>query len=143
MSESNTNLWARFFANEKIVPDQLSEKDIQTLMRLCEALGAKRSPYEGKGVSHINKMEARRLAVNTAMDMGIDLMAIKKKKFHGGTKPAMGRGLLDVWNEEYQKRFGSIRGTLGEAEVIRRKVVTKLAEQRADEKRSENNTNNS
>jgi hypothetical protein len=41
-------------------------------------------------------------------------------------KPALGRGLLDVWNAEYQRRFGSTIGTAGAHEISRRKVVTNL-----------------
>lgn len=49
------------------------------------------------------------------MDLGIDL-----------TKIRMGRGLLDIWNQEYTKRYGSIIGTKGWKEEKRRDVKTKL-----------------
>ena len=51
------------------------------------------------------------------MDLGIDLAVYR-----------VGRGLLDIWNEEYTKRYGSTVGTPGWKEDKRRKVVTKVSQ---------------
>ncbi len=128
------NLWANFLRNEKLDPEVLGEQDVLKLMTLCKALADKRPPCIKM---HKDKIESRRLVCTTAFELGIDLLAIKKRKFHGGSKPAIGRGLLDVWNEEYRREFGSTVGTLGEAEVKRRGIVTHLADQRAEEQAAE------
>lgn len=129
------NLWASFLSNDKIDAGKLaSDKYVLQLMELCQKLASIRKPSYA---SHVEKMACRRLVCTTAFDLGIDLMGMKKRKFHGGTKPAMGRGLLDVWNQEYAKRFGSIIGTAGAAEITRRTVVTRLSKQAHDEKYAE------
>lgn len=128
------NKWANFLTHDKLDPKLLvDEKDVTVLLSLCERLAATgQEPYPYKGYEHRQTM--RRLVVNTAMDMGIDLLKLKRRKgLHGGTKPTIGRGLLDVWNAEYQKRFGSTLGTPGAFEVTRRKVVTKLSEEKRQE----------
>src|SRR6185369_9812450 len=80
---------------------------------------------------------SRRKVCRKAFDLSIDLLAMKIRKFHDGSKPAIGRGLLDIWNEEYGKRFGGTAGTLGASEVTRRTIVTKLSAQREQEQRME------
>jgi hypothetical protein len=131
---SNINKWANFLKNEKLDPAVLSEKDTLKLMMLAAKLAESGPPKIG---SHADKQESRRKVCNTAFDMAIDLMGMKKQKYHGGSKPAIGRGLLDVWNEQYKIRFGSTVGTLGASEVTRRTVVTRLSEQREREQRTE------
>lgn len=116
--KSAINLWANFLANEKLTPQSIGEVNTLIIMELCQKMATVRRPNIKM---HKDKIESRRFVINTAMDMNIDLMSIKKKN----GKPAMGRGLLDIWNEEYEKRFGSKLGTLGEAEDIRRKIITK------------------
>lgn len=124
MSKPVINLWANFLFNEKLDPKALTPGDTLKLMELCAKLAEIRPPCIKM---HKDKIESRRLVCSTAMDLGIDLLAMKRAKHHGGKKPAIGRGLLDVWNEEYAKRFGSIVGTPGQAEIIRRTIVTKMA----------------
>jgi hypothetical protein len=134
------NIWANFLSNEKLDPKAVSPADAVKLMDLCERLAEIQLPYRklgdpprpaGHGPSHAQVLAARRLVCNTAMDMGLDLMAIKGVTKHKAGKPIMGRGLLDVWNAVYLERFGSTVGTSGAHEVIRRKVVTKLSGEHA------------
>lgn len=131
----SANKWASFLSFDKLDAGKLvNNKHVLQLMELCQKLAAIREPsYK----SHAEKMVCRRLVCTTAFDLGIDLMAMKRGKYGGGSKVAMGRGLLDVWNEEYKKRFGSILGTSGAAEITRRTVVTKLSEQTKKEKYAE------
>lgn len=133
MEKTALNYWAQFFANEKLTPASIGAESTLVLMKLCAELAKTGSPFDGKGISHASKIAARRLAVNTAMDLGIDLMKMRKPGRHRGSKPAMGRGLLDVWNEEYAKRFGSTVGTPGAFEIKRRKVSGGLANERQKE----------
>ncbi len=118
------NLWANFLSNEKLSPEYLSPEDTIKIISLCDRLATIANPCIR---THKHKLDSRRLVVTTAFDMGIDLLAMKRPKHSGGTKPAIGRGLLDIWNEEYAKRFGSAKGTSGEAEVRRRGIVTRLS----------------
>lgn len=129
---SNINKWANFLKNEKLDPEVLSEKDTLKLMTLAAKLAEGGPPKIG---SHADKIASRRKVCIAAFDLEIDLMGMKKRKYHGGSKPAIGRGLLDVWNEEYGKRFGGTIGTLGASEVTRRTVVTKMSHDMAAEKR--------
>lgn len=122
MSKPVIDLWANFLFNEKLDPNQLDPKDTLRLLELCQRLAQIRPP---KINPHKSKLESRALVCETAIDMGFDLMTIKRLK-NGVSKVAMGRGLLDVWNEVYKKRFGSTLGTSGESEVTRRKIVTNL-----------------
>lgn len=117
------NRWASFLAHEKLEPKRCDEyNDIFVLIKLTEELAKLGGipcyrPYR-------DRLESRRFVVNTAMDLGIDLMAIT----HRG-KPSIGRGLLDIWEIEYKRRFGSAHGTAAWAELKRRGVVTKLAKE--------------
>lgn len=129
MSKTAAEVWANFLFNEKLTQDILEQMGVSKLIDFFRALEAKGRPDIR---SHTHKMAARRLLVNTAMECEIDLT--KLKKFGG--KVAMGRGLLDVWNEEYKKRFGGNIGTDGVYEAKRRNVVTKLSNQRAEEYRN-------
>lgn len=113
---SDINKWANFLMNDKLSPAGLKDDDVLVILDLCAKLAQIRPP---KIQMHKDKIESRRLVCVTAMEAGYDLAGIKR---HG--KMAMGRGLLDVWNEEYKKKFGTIFGTLGEQEVIRRGVST-------------------
>lgn len=110
--------WADFLANEKLTPQRVP--DPMVLVALCEELTKDGPPCI---LMHKDKLESRRKVVAKAMDMSLDLTAIR---YYG--KVAMGRGLLDAWNLEYQRRFGSIIGTAGEHEVKRRGVSTRLSE---------------
>jgi hypothetical protein len=122
------NLWASFLAAEKLTAKTVD--NFEVLLDLAQELAKRgvvpsRRPYK-------DRIQSRRLVVNAAMDLGIDLTGLKKQ----GDKLAMGRGLLDVWKEEYARRFGSAFGTAAWAELKRRAVVTKLAEQRRAVQRS-------
>lgn len=119
------NLWANFLACEKLTPKSLGEEGTQVLLDLATELANRavmpsRRPYRAR-------IATRRLVVNVAMDLGIDLMALTKA-YDG--KVAMGRGLIDVWHQVYAERFGSNFGTASWAELRRRRVVTKLSEER-------------
>lgn len=107
---SDINLWALFLANEKLTPRRTGQPMV--LVRLCELLAGHGGP---RYRPHAARLASRRLVCETAMDAGIDLAGMKYKG-----KLAMSRGLLDVWNEVYGKRYGSIVGTAGEYEAIRR-----------------------
>lgn len=111
--------WANFLANEKLTADRVGDK-LEKLIDLAEKLAKEHG--QPKLRPHPVKIQARRLVVRAAMDMGFDLSAIRYKG-----KVAMGRGLLDAWNEEYKLRHGSNVGTLGEWETKRRNIVTKLS----------------
>ena len=134
MSVPLINQWANFLQNEKLDGTKLETPDVLILLRLCQSLAETGiTPYEPNR-SHTRKNEMRRLVCTTAFELGLDLLKIKKRKNQfGGTKPAMGRGLLDMWNEEYARKFGSNLGTAGKAEEIRRKVVSKLCEEKRKE----------
>jgi hypothetical protein len=108
------NIWANFLMNEKLSPERVGEENIEVLIYLCEKLAEKSRPNIS---CYQKKIETRRLVVNTAMDLGLDLPAIT----HNG-KMAMARSLIDIWNEEYCKRFGSNIGTSTWKEVIRRNI---------------------
>jgi hypothetical protein len=119
---SMINKWANFLANEKLDPEYISQEDTNKLMDLCiklDSLG-----YQPKISMYKHKMESRKILVGVSMDMGIDLLSIKHK-FNG--KRLIGRGLLDVWNQVYQERFGSTVGTAGSKEAQRRDVKIKLS----------------
>lgn len=132
---SNVNKWANFLKNEKLDPAKLADSDVVKLLALATKLAESGPPKIG---CHADKMESRRKVCTTAFDLSIDLLAMKIKKFQGrGSKPAIGRGLLDVWNEQYNKRFGGTLGTPGAAEVTRRSIVTKLCERRDEEQQAE------
>lgn len=115
------NIWAGFLAHEKL--KDLDEPYLLSILGLCEEL-VERNPEPKPFRSYKDRIECRKLVVNTAMDLGIDLPAMKRKN-----KVAMGRGLLDVWMEEYAKRFGSNYGTNAWAELKRRGVSTKLSKE--------------
>lgn len=133
-TKSAIDYWAQFFAHEKLDPKTfLDNKHVEQLIALCQKLAETGTPYDGKGFSHVAKMNARRRAVNAAMDMGFDLLAIRKRGHIRGSKPAIGRGLLDVWNEEYRERFGSTVGTPGAFEITRRKISGNIATEKQRE----------
>jgi hypothetical protein len=109
------NQWAKFLAAEKLRPN---EESTLVLLDLATALAKtdvkpRRSPY-------VFRQLARKTIVNTAMDLGIDLPALGD----------IGRGLLDVWVEEYVRRFGSAEGTNAWHELKRRTIVTNLSKER-------------
>jgi hypothetical protein len=118
---SPIDLWANFLANEKLDPKSVDPYRVMDLVRLCEELAKDRLPMVSP---HAAKAESRRLVAGTAMGLGIDLTAIRKR---GQSKPAIGRGLLDAWLEVYRLKYGSAFGTAGEREVKRRGVVSRLA----------------
>jgi len=115
--------WANFLYNEKLVPERMDAESIMQLVKLSEEASKIRGP---KISMHKHKLESREFLCNLAMDLGIDLLAIKHR-ITG--KRLIGRGLLDAWNLAYQKKYGSVIGTSGRAEDIRRKVVTKLSKE--------------
>lgn len=114
-TRSTIDKWASFLAAEKLTPQR---GDAVALIRLAEELAERSTPVFQP---YAKRLESRRLVVNTAMDAEIDLAGMK----HNG-KIAMSRGLLDIWNQEYAKRFGSAYGTAGQKEATRRDVKTKL-----------------
>lgn len=124
MSKSNVDLWANFLANEKLTPARV--EDPMLLVKLCEKLaetgGPRVKPYAAKLIS-------RRRVVNQAMDLGIDLAALKDRG-----KLIMSRGLLDIWNSEYAKRYGSNVGTAAWKEAKRRDIKTLLRSEKPSEK---------
>jgi hypothetical protein len=111
------DVWANFLMNEKLVPDA---RNTLTLLELCQALAKDGGPCIR---SHKDKIKSRQKVVCAAFDLGIDLTSIKKDD----GRIMMGRGLLDVWNSEYEKRFESKTGTAGDKEATRRDVKTRLA----------------
>jgi hypothetical protein len=119
--KSVIDLWANFLANEKLVPDRLNPEDIQSLIRLSEALAEIQRPWIS---SHEVKLATRRVLCSVAMDLEIDLPAIKHKI---SGKFVIGRGLLDMWLKVYQERFGDVYGTQAFKEAIRRDVKTRLS----------------
>lgn len=117
MNHSPLNLWGCFLVNHKLTmkrcpyPEQLID-----FIKLLAATGVtpKVKPYA-------KQLETRRFVCVTAMEAGIDLTNWKHKG-----RPAMSRGLLDMWNKVYQERYNSTYGTAGEREAIRRNVKIKL-----------------
>lgn len=118
MIRNSVDKWAQFLVNEKLTPARVGERLLH-LVQLCERLSEGGPPYLRM---HKDKLDSRRRVVVAAMDLGLDLAAIR---YRG--KVAMGRGLLDVWNVEYSRRFGSNVGTASAREVKRRDIVTKLS----------------
>jgi hypothetical protein len=112
--------WANFLKNEKLDPKNISAEWTMKLIQLCEALASIHSP---KISMHKFKIESRKLVVETAMNLGIDLASIRHKMTG---RYIIGRGLLDVWNQVYKERYGAIDGTRGQLIDIHRKVVTHL-----------------
>lgn len=126
MNRSDTDKWANFLANEKLVPRSMDPVWVLRLIALCERMALVRppaiSPYKAK-------LEAREFVCLTAMEMGLDLTAVR----HRATgKVLMARSLLDAWNKAYHKKFGGTAGTAGVAEATRRNIVTKLCKERED-----------
>lgn len=115
--------WARFLANEKLVPSRIGDHWTMKLVELCEKLASVRGP---KIRPHKDKLESRRFVCLTAMEMGIDLPAIKHKVT--GRK-LIGRGLLDAWNKAGVEKYGSVVGTQSVYESKRRDVVTRLCKE--------------
>ncbi len=113
MAEGVIDKWIAFFTHEK-----LKVLDSFDLVKLVKDLAEKGTP---KYRPYKSRLETRRLIVNRAMDLGIDL-----------SKHRMGRGLLDMWNEVYKERFGSTFGTVAEREVKRREIKRRLARERQD-----------
>jgi hypothetical protein len=126
--KNNMDLWANFLYNEKLDPAKLDSDSILELVYLCEKLSEKRGP---KIRPYKEKLVSRRLVVDTALDLGIDLLAMK---YRG--KCLIGRGLLDVWLVAYKERYGSTVGTAGEWEAKRRDIKIKLAKQHGFHQRS-------
>jgi hypothetical protein len=111
--------WANFLANEKLRPASVGEHWTMELVRLCEALAAKRGP---KVTPYAERLASRRLVVDTAMDLGIDLPAIRGRT----GRLVISRSLLDAWNLAYRERHGSILGTASAREAKRRDIKTRL-----------------
>lgn len=106
---SNIQKWANFFEHEKLHRDKVMPMKLLLLAEELAKLGTPIfRPYTAR-------LQTRILLVNKAMDLGIDLTEIR-----------MGRGLLDIWNQEYTRRYGSIIGTKGWKEDNRRKAKSKV-----------------
>lgn len=120
---SAINVWANFLKHDKLDPEYLLLKDIQTIIILCQRLSEKYpepKPYR----SYKDRLIHRRYVCETAIDMSIDIVSIKHKK---NGKVIAGRGLLDMWAIVYKEKFGSAHGTNGWFETKRRDVSTKLS----------------
>lgn len=115
--------WANFFFNEKLDPAKMDEESMMELVWFCEQLSKMRAPCIRM---HMDKLQTRKYACYLAMDLGIDLMEFRDKRTG---KHLIGRGLLDMWNEVYTKRFGSTVGTRGAWEAKRRDCKIKLTQQ--------------
>lgn len=113
--------WANFLFNEKLDPKKTDEYSILELIHLAEALATKDQP---KRRPYKERLMSRRLAVDTALDLGIDLIDIRDK--YSG-KSLIGRGLLDVWMVAYKERYGSTYGTQGEWVLKRRNIKIRLS----------------
>jgi hypothetical protein len=111
--------WANFLANEKLQPASVGEQWTMELVRLCEALAAKRGP---RVRPYLEKLASRRLVVDTAMDLGIDLPAIRGRT----GRLVISRSLLDAWNLAYREWHGSTVGTASVREAKRRDIKTRL-----------------
>lgn len=118
MSKPNSVLWMNFLVHEKLDPKNMADGDVHNFLKLTQFLGEKDRPYFSP---YVKRLESRRLICEAAIDLSLDLTAIKRRG-----KPLIGRGLLDVWLVVYKERFGSAVGTAGWSEVKRRTVVTKL-----------------
>ncbi len=119
MSKSNIDCWANFLMNEKLEPSTVGEENTPVLIYLAEKAGEIRRPNISM---HKHKLESRAFLCKLAMDLGIDLPALKNNK----GKMSMSRGLLDAWNKAYKEKFGSTVGTASEYEATRRDVKTDL-----------------
>jgi len=122
MTRTTPNLWLSFFQHEKIDVLKVDVEWVKPLMILVHKLSEFATP---KYRPYAARLETRRILCTYAMDLGIDLPAIR----HNG-KVAMGRGLLDIWMDVYAKRFGSNHGTNAWAELKRRGVSTKLSKEK-------------
>lgn len=122
------NLWMNFLYNEKLDSDKMDEKTVIHLVRLCEKMAETRGP---KIRPYAEKIKSRHFVCETAIDLSMDLMAIKHKNTG---KRLIGRGLLDVWLKVYKERFGSTIGTSAEYETKRRDIKTRLARDLRNEK---------
>ena len=121
--KSPIDLWANFLFNEKIVAGpKVGEQWTFKIIKLCEELAKTGSP---KIRPYKAKIETRKIVVEKAMDLGIDLPSIKNQN----GRAIIGRGLLDVWNQCYNKRHGSIIGTQGQLVATHRDIVTKLSKE--------------
>lgn len=121
MTKSNIDLWARFLSNEKLVLSRMDPHWMMELVRLCEEAAKVQAP---KYRPYRDRIDSREFICDLAMDLGIDLPAIKHKT---KGKVLMGRGLLDAWNRVYAEKYESAYGTLSLREAKRRDVVSKLS----------------
>ncbi len=116
---SPMNLWANFLDIHYLSVGRVGNQHCQKLVLLCQELGKIERP---KIRPYTARLMSRRLVCQVAMDLGIDLTAMKGKD----KKMAMHRGLLDIWNQVYKEKYGDTFGTPGAKEVVRRNVKTKL-----------------
>ena len=109
--------WGNFLSGHKLTPQRAEP---MVLVKLCELLAA---TGQAPKWDYKERLQCRRLVCLTAMENGIDLGGMR----HQG-KLAMARGLLDVWNQVYQEKYGSNYGTTGQKEASRRdaKIRTHL-----------------
>jgi len=113
---TDTECWHSFLDNHKL------DYNDPKLQELCVQLALRGRP---KVRPHKARLESRRLVCLVAIEMGLDLTAIKHKG-----KIVMSRGLLDAWNLAYKEKYGSTLGTAGSKEVTRRNIKTKLSKQK-------------
>lgn len=117
-------VWGNFLVHEKLDPVVLEDRDVELVIILITEL-AVRFPNPKPFKAYNARLICRDQVCNTAMDLGIDLTGMKNRK----GKQAIGRGLLDSWVKEYGKRYGGTVGTVGDTEIKRREIVSRLAKQ--------------
>jgi len=119
---SSVDAWANFLASQRLEASLVREEHLMDLVRLAEHLGHDGYP---RIASHDEVLRSRVLVCRAAMEVGLDLTAIKNRR----GKTAIGRGLLDAWNRIYAERYGSNVGTAGSLEAKRRDVRTRVSRQ--------------
>ena len=115
--------WANKLAHDKLRMDVVGDGARAQLIELCAEL-AVRHP---KVTCRVHPLHSRRQVCEVAVDLGIDLTAIKSLSRFKRGKPLIGRGLLDVWAVVLKERFGSAVGTKAWFEQKRRDIKMKLA----------------
>lgn len=117
--------WANKLSHDKVRMDVVGDADRGKLIELCAEL-AKRYPNV---TCRAHPLHSRREVCEAAIDLGIDLAAMRSLSRYKRGKPVIGRGLLDVWNVVLKERFGSNVGTNAWFEAKRRDIVTKLSKE--------------
>lgn len=117
--------WASKLRHDKLTMDRVSDADRAKLIEVC-ALLAERYPNV---TCRVHPLHSRKEVCAAAIDLGVDLAAIKCQGRYRHGKPLIGRGLLDVWLVVLKERFGSATGTNAWFEQKRRDIKTKLSKE--------------